>query len=64
MSNQSAKEDYTDFTLVLSKTSSFANIRRYALLPELNITFLNVLLVGTVTSKGLTDIVRLQRNPK
>lgn len=64
MSNQSAKKDYTDFTHVLSRTSSFANICRYALLPEVNIAFLNVLLVGDVTSQGLKDIERLPGNAK
>lgn len=64
MSNQSDKEDYTNFSLVLSITSSFANIRRYALLSEVNIAFLNVLLVGAVTSQGLKDIERLQWNAK
>jgi hypothetical protein len=64
MSNQSAKEDFTDFTLVLSRTSSFANIRRYTLLTEVNIAFLNVLLVGAVISQGFKDIERLQGNAK
>jgi hypothetical protein len=64
MSNQSTKEDFTDFTLVLSRTSFFTNIRRYAHLPELNIAFLNVLLVGAVTSQGLKDMERLQGNAK
>jgi hypothetical protein len=64
MSNQSAKEDYTDLHMLLSRASPFANICRYALLPEVNIAFLNVLLVGDVTSQGLKDMERLQENTK
>ena len=43
---------------------SFANIRQYTLLSEVNIVFLDVLLVGVVISQGFKDLERLQMNAK